>query len=91
MRHLKSVKTQTERARRMYVSLSKNDETIAALRQELMGARQQTQEVLTPYLEELDHAQKVAAEIEALEVDPEHEELKLQLDRLSSKPRHPVR
>ncbi len=89
--HVNKVCHQKERARRMTLSLSKDDETIVSLRQELLGARQQTQEVLTPYLDELDQVQKVAAAIEAHEADPEHEELRAQLDQISSKPRHPSR
>jgi hypothetical protein len=87
--HVHAVKGQKERTRRMTLSLSKDDQIIASLRQELQGARQQTQEVLTPYLEGLDQVQKLAAAIEEQEIDSQHDALKEQLDQKSSKTRHP--
>lgn len=86
--HVNTLNDRKERTRRMTLSLSKDDQTIASLRQELQGARQQTQEVLTPYLEGLDHVQKLAASIEEQGSDPEHNDLKEQLDHISSKTRH---
>jgi hypothetical protein len=87
--HAATVRNQKERARRQTLSLSKDDETIASLRQELLGARQQTQAVLTPYLEDLDKARTEAATLEEREVDPEHESLEIQLKRAIAKGRHP--
>lgn len=87
--HATTVRNQKERARRLTLSLSKDDATIASLRQELLGARQQTQAVLTPYLEELDQVRKMAASLEEREVDPEHESLETQLQRATAKSRHP--
>jgi hypothetical protein len=87
--HIHAISSQKERARKMTLSLSKDDKTIASLREELLGARQQTQAVLTPYLEELDQVRKMAAAIEERELDPEHESLETQLQQATYKPRHP--
>lgn len=88
-RNVHRISKARSRTRKLTSELSASNEKLATLRKELASARRNTEEVLTPYLEDLDNRRRVAAASGDGERDPRFSDLEVQLTEATAKPRYP--